>query len=270
MWNLFYRNPRLLALTLALIMVSGIASYNLLPRKEDPTLTKRTAIILTRFPGANAERVEALVTDKIEAELREMEEIKELVSVSRTNISQVTVDLHDTISNTDEVWSRLRDRLDDVTPLLPGDALEPELDETATEIDAYTLITALTWERETPVPYAIFRRLAESLEDDFRALPGTKHTLVTGDPDEEIRVEVDAARLTALGLTSADISNAIQRTDAKVAAHHRANGPGRPSGPGGRRGQSEQDRGGTTFGFGPHRWPAGGGGSGAHGGLTPH
>ena len=75
MWNLFYRNPRLLALTIVLIIVSGLAAYNLLPRKEDPTLTKRNVLILTRFPGANAERVEALVTDKIEAELREMEEI---------------------------------------------------------------------------------------------------------------------------------------------------------------------------------------------------
>lgn len=218
MWNLFYRNPRLLALTIALIVVSGLAAYNLLPRKEDPTLTQRNVLILTRFPGANAERVEALVTDKIEAELREMEEISELVSTSRTNISQISVELHDTIVNTDEVWSRVRDRLSDVTPLLPNGAQEPELDEAVTEVDAYTLITALTWERDTPVPYAIFRRLAESLEDAFRALPGTKHTLVTGDPEEEIRVEVDAAQLTALGLTSADVSNAIRRTDAKVAA----------------------------------------------------
>ena len=158
------------------------------------------------------------MTDKIEAELREMEEIKEIISISRTNISQVNIELHDTIVNTDEVWSRLRDRLDDVTPLLPDGAHEPELDESATEIDAFTLITALTWERDTPVPYAILRRLAESLEDDFRSLSGTKHTLITGDPDEEILVEVDAARLTALGLTSADVSNAIRRTDAKVAA----------------------------------------------------
>lgn len=218
MWNLCYRNPRLLALTIALIVVSGLAAYNLLPRKEDPTLTKRNVLITTRFPGANAERIEALVTDKIEAELREMDEIKTLTSNSRTNISVIMVELHDTIANTAAVWSRVRDRLNDVTPLLPDGALDPEFDETATEIDAYTLITALTWERDTSVPYAIFRRLAESLEDDFRALSGTKNTLIAGDPEEEIRVEVDAAQLTALGLTSADVSDAIRRTDAKVAA----------------------------------------------------
>ncbi len=218
MWNLCYRNPRLLALTIALIIVSGSAAYNLLPRKEDPTLTKRNVLITTRFPGANAERVEALVTDKIEAELREMEEIKTLGSTSRTNISVITVELHDSISETAEAWSRVRDRLSDVAPLLPSGAQDPHFDETATEIDAYTLITALTWKRDTPVPYAIFRRLAERLEDDFRALSGTKNTLIAGDPEEEIRVEVDAAQLTALDLTSADISDAIRRTDAKVAA----------------------------------------------------
>lgn len=57
MWNLFYRQPRLLALTILLIVVSGLAAYNLLPRKEDPSLTQRNAMIITRFPGANADRV---------------------------------------------------------------------------------------------------------------------------------------------------------------------------------------------------------------------
>ena len=218
MWNLFYRQPRLLMLTVLLILVAGIAAYNLLPRKEDPSLTQRNAMIKTRFPGADAERVEALVTEKIEAELREMEEIKEINSTSRTGISIINAELFDTISDPDDVWSRLRDRLDDVAPTLPAVASEPEFDDADTEIDAYTLIAALIWEREGPVPYAILRRLAEDLEDRFRALPGTKHTLLAGDPKEEIRVEVRASQLASLGLTSTDVSRAIARTDAKVAA----------------------------------------------------
>ena len=80
MWNLFYRNPRLLMLTLSLILVTGLSAYTLLPHKEDPALVQRVATVLTRFPGASAERVESLVTENIEEALREIEEIDEISS----------------------------------------------------------------------------------------------------------------------------------------------------------------------------------------------
>ena len=71
MWNLFYRNRRLLILTVGVIVVAGLASYQVLPRREDPELTDRFASVKTIFPGADAERVEALVTEKLEEEIRE-------------------------------------------------------------------------------------------------------------------------------------------------------------------------------------------------------
>ena len=55
--SLYYRNPRLLALTLILIIVAGLASLQLLPRTEDPQLTARDAQIFVTFPGADAKRV---------------------------------------------------------------------------------------------------------------------------------------------------------------------------------------------------------------------
>lgn len=55
MFTLFYRNSRLLILTIVLIAVWGISSYFTLPRLEDPELVSRTAVVSTFFPGANAE-----------------------------------------------------------------------------------------------------------------------------------------------------------------------------------------------------------------------
>ena len=66
MADLFYRNPRLLVLTICLILVAGLSSYSVLPRMEDPLTTERAANVNTLFPGADAERVESLVTDKLE------------------------------------------------------------------------------------------------------------------------------------------------------------------------------------------------------------
>ena len=91
--NLFYRSPRLLVLFLALIAVSGLAALQLLPRAEDPELTSRNAQIYVAFPGADADRVEALVTERIEDLLGEFEEIKEIKSYARPGLSTTAIEL---------------------------------------------------------------------------------------------------------------------------------------------------------------------------------
>ena len=46
----------------------------------------------------------------------------------------------------------------------------------------------------------------------------TREVDTFGDPDEEITVEVDAARLATLGLTAGDIARQLDSSDAKIAA----------------------------------------------------
>ena len=73
--TLLYRNFRLLILTILLIFVWGFSSFQGLPRLEDPELTPRAAVVRTFFPGASADRVEALVTEVLEEEIAEVEEV---------------------------------------------------------------------------------------------------------------------------------------------------------------------------------------------------
>ena len=216
MWSLFYRRPRLLILTLCLIFIWGFFSYQLLPRMEDPNLTQRSAVVTTRFPGASPERVESLVTEAIEQELFEIEEIDSIDSFSTLGFSTIFVILQDKITDADEIWSRVRDRLADVTAVLPQGASEPEYQEI--DARAYTMLAGLTWDLDAPANYAILSRLAEELEADLRALQGTEKIKLFGAPQEEIVVEINPADLSALGLTPQELSKQIQMSDAKVSA----------------------------------------------------
>ena len=60
MADLFFRNIRLLVLSVVLVLAWGFFSYQGLPRQEDPELVSRIAVVQTAYPGADAERVEAL------------------------------------------------------------------------------------------------------------------------------------------------------------------------------------------------------------------
>ena len=61
-------------------------------------------------------------------------------------------------------------------------------------------------------------RYAEILQDRLRGLSGTKLVRLFGAQQEEILVEIDARKLTSLGLTAEQVSGAIARADAKVRA----------------------------------------------------
>lgn len=216
MWNLFYRNNRLLILTLCLIFVWGLSSFQVLPRLEDPTITQRFGLITTNFPGANPYRVESLVTQKIEEQLKQIPEIKTLESNSSVGTSIVVVRLKDNITEADKVWSRVRDRLDDVTPQLPQGTSNPKYEDIETK--AYGMIVALTWESKTPPNYQILGRLGEDLKDELYSINGSEKVELRGKPDEEIVVAITQAELAQLGITPQELSGQIRLSDGKVAA----------------------------------------------------
>ncbi len=216
MFDLYYRNTRLLVLTICLILVAGGSSFWILPRLEDPPLTKRVAMVRTIFPGASAERVESLVTEPLEDVLDDIEEIKQVTSTSLAGISSIVIELKDTIYEVDQIWSRVRDKLDDARVDLPPDALKPEFDEA--QMSAYAMITALTWQRNDPPNHAVLVRLAEELKDRLQRLRGTDTIDTFGQRDEEIVVEVHSEQLAQLGLSAADVAGQLRASDAKVTA----------------------------------------------------
>ncbi len=218
MATLFYRNFRLLILAILIIITWGISAFFTLPRLEDPELVPRIAIVTTFWPGADAKRVETLVTDKIEAELSEIEEIKSYDSSSRAGSSIINIELLDSVEeiNADRVWLRVRERLNQAATQLPAGTSKPRLEEL--EVKAYALITALIWEQDSEANYGIITRLSEILKDELLGLPGTEKVEDFGNPQEEIAVEIDAVQLASIGLTPQQLSVQIQESDAKVSA----------------------------------------------------
>ncbi|KAI9134276.1 efflux RND transporter permease subunit [Acaryochloris sp. CCMEE 5410] len=216
MLNLFYRNRQLLILSIALIVVWGLSSFLTLPRLEDPEITPRFATVTTFWPGASAERVESLVSERIETELQEIEEIEEIDSTSSLGVSVVVVELSDAVPDVNPIWAQVRSKVEDTIPDLPPDSLKPEFDQS--DLKASALIVALTWDLEGDPNYTILTRVAAGLEDRLRGIPGTDKIEVFGDPQEEILVEINQAELANLGLTPAEVARQLQASDAKVSA----------------------------------------------------
>ncbi|MDJ0748434.1 MAG: efflux RND transporter permease subunit [Woeseiaceae bacterium] len=217
--SLFFHNTHLLVLAVAVIVMAGLSAFSNLPRIEDPRITTRNALIITPFPGASAERVEALVTRKIEEELREVEEIKTINSTSRANISLISVELDDDItSKTNErAFSRIRDKLADAEADLPATAGKPDFDDER-GASAFAILLALNAADGDPYALGLLSRLGEELADRIRNLPGAERVGIYGDTQEEITVTLDRGEMAAQGLSSATIAQIVGAADPKNAA----------------------------------------------------
>ncbi len=218
MLTLFYREWRVFALAIGIIVVTGLTALSTIGRQEDPTITNLFTTITTPFPGASPARVESLVTEKIEEELKKIAEIEEITSISREGFSLVVVELSQMISDEEiEVaWSEIRDALSDAARNFPVGVPDPEFDND--KFGAYTAISVLTPSDDGYVEPSQLQRYAELLRDQLRQLPGARLVRLFGEQLEEVLVTVDARRLSDLGLSPSAVVEAIRRADSKVRA----------------------------------------------------
>ncbi|MEL7237879.1 MAG: efflux RND transporter permease subunit, partial [Planctomycetota bacterium] len=161
--TLYFRNRYLLVLTILVLLATGALASLTLPVFEDPIIVRRNPLVLTQVPGASAERVESLVTEKIEEELRTIPEIKTVTSTSRAGISVVNIELQDaTVAGENErIFSQIRDKLSEAQRQFPADASPPILEDQR-GATAYTVIAGFKWTADTPADFGILTRHAEA------------------------------------------------------------------------------------------------------------
>ncbi|MEC7482300.1 MAG: efflux RND transporter permease subunit, partial [Pseudomonadota bacterium] len=218
-YTLFYRRGHLLILSLLVLVTAGLSALGSLPRIEDPRIDTRNALIITQYPGASAERVEALVSDVLEDRLREIFEIKEVKSTSRAGISIILIETQDWINNSsnEQLFSEIRDAIGAAAESFPEGAMAPVFDEKR-GATAFTLLLSVRADHFENTPITLTARLAQELTDRLRNVNGTELVRVYGAPQEEISVNIDPIKLAATGLTLQQVSNLISRADPKLPA----------------------------------------------------
>ena len=212
----FLRNPYLLFMTIAVVLVSGYSALQSLAQIEDPRIANRFPLVVAPFPGASAARVEALVAEPLENALDEIDEIKNVQSTSRNGIATLMVELADEVTEetNDGVFSRVRTKIEEAATQLPPGALEPSVDDQLLPV-AFTRIVALLWQGDGDPPLGVMTRRAEDLADQLRSVAGTELVRVYGGAQEEISVQVDGDELQFLGLSVGALAQRVAAADSR-------------------------------------------------------
>lgn len=200
---------RITVMVLATIVLLGLAMYSNLSRDSMPPYTVRVANVISSFPGASPERVEQLVTDKIEKVVQELPELKEVTSTSRTGLSVVSVTLKDEVpkAKMQAVWDRLRRKLNSIKGLPQG--VQPNLNDDGVG-DVYGIVVGIMSDGYS---YAEMKEYADDIKDDLIKIPDAAKVEMGGEQGERVFVEFDNARLKEYGLSASKLQQSISVTN---------------------------------------------------------
>src|SRR4029077_8736363 len=100
-------------------VVWGLLSYVAMPKRKDPEIPVRVAAALIAWPGASAEKLEQLVTRKIEEKIAENNKIEHIDSTTRSGVAVVTFSVQEGVTDTSKEFDDIKLRLDTLTGSLP-------------------------------------------------------------------------------------------------------------------------------------------------------
>jgi multidrug efflux pump subunit AcrB len=196
---------RVTLVVLLVILVAGVQAYLGMPQSEDPGFTIRTAMVITYFPGASPQRVEQLVTDKIEKAIQELPEVDVINSQSKTGVSIVMVDIQERYKQMRPIWDNLRRKVDRVRSDLPDGVIGPNVNDEFG--DVFGTVINLTGDGYT---YAELKDVADDVRDEILLIGEVAKVEIHGEQEERVFVEYNNARLAELGLSPGQLKNILE------------------------------------------------------------
>ncbi|MGP7733746.1 efflux RND transporter permease subunit [Oceanimonas smirnovii] len=197
-------------MTCLLLLVGGYISYQSLGRFEDPEFVIRQAVISTPYPGALPEQVAEEVTEVIEEAVQQLQELKEVTSVSRMGDSLVKVEIDMRFAHSarelEQVWDKLRRKVNDAQRQLPPGAGPSVVNDDFG--DVYALFFAVTGEGFTLQQIKDYLR---GLERELLQVPGVARIATLGAPQEAIYLEISAAQAARLGVPLSNIYQTLRQ-----------------------------------------------------------
>ena len=207
----FVNQQLLMWLTIVILVVGSVASIMSLRRENFPKVDFQQARITTVFPGASPVDVEQRVTIPIEEELREIEGLKKVRSISRQSVSEINVQVDMNESDPDEVLEEVRRVLARITDLPPEVTEPPVFNEIKSGTFPVVEISLYGAKNEIEL-----NEQARFFEKQLEKVTGVARVDVFGKRDREWHILVKPERLARYNVSLLDVSAALRGRNVNV------------------------------------------------------
>lgn len=197
--------PVATAMAFIAILLFGLVSLKKLPLDIMPEMELPTLTIMTVYPGASAKEVEEQVTKVLEEILAGTEGLKDITSDSQENISFIALQF-DWGTNITDAANDARDLMELTKRKLPDDAENPIIYKVNSSLFPI-LVYGVTADENY---YGINQIIKDKIVSPLKMVKGVGSVVYIGQPEREIKVNVDPQKLSAYGMSISQISTILK------------------------------------------------------------
>jgi hydrophobe/amphiphile efflux-1 (HAE1) family protein len=203
--------PVATAMAFLAVLLFGLVSLKMLPLDVMPAMELPSLTVVTVYPGASANEVEDQVSRVLESTLSGAENLKNIRSVSRENVSIVSLE-YNWGSDVTEAANNARDLMERVKSQLPSGSKEPFIIKVNSSMMPVLIYSVTASDN--------YNGLGQILEDDIasplRKVEGVGSVIYMGQPEREIRINVNPSRLDAYNLSIAQIATILKAENVSI------------------------------------------------------
>lgn len=213
MTEFFIKRPVFSLSSFILLLLAGLFVFQKLQLREYPTLSGNTIMIITTYPGANADTMESMVTTPIEAALQGIDNVDYIDSTSSSGSSRITVNLK-TTADENKAVTQIETALSSVMSHLPNGVNNPQIKE-ADASSMPDLVLSYTSQRMSPG--AITDYITRNLEPVLSNIDGVGELQIMGNRQYAMRIWLDPYKMRAYGITAAEVEAALSKENVQAA-----------------------------------------------------
>ena len=202
----FIRKPIATSLLIAAIVLVGLASYPLLPVAPLPRVEFPTIQVTGTLPGASPETMASTVAQPLERNFSQIAGVSQMTSISVQGSTQVVIQF-ELDRNIDAAALDVQAAINNAGGQLPKNLPNPPIFRKVNPADSPILILAV---QSDILPLIEVDDYADNiLSQQISQIDGVSQVSIGGEQKRAVRVQVDPARLAAMGLTLEDVRSML-------------------------------------------------------------
>jgi hydrophobe/amphiphile efflux-1 (HAE1) family protein len=210
------RQPVFATMVMVALLVLGLFAYWRLPVEQMPDIAPPMASIALNYPGAAPEAIENSMIRPIENVINTISGIDKIFATAREGGGYMWVEMYMTADPV-EVTQQIRDKIADIAPAFPRDALPPRVTRTMEDENQQPIVTLAVHSKVRTL------RELSTLTDQvivkhLQNQPGVGNVAVSGEVPRQVQVLLNPEQMRSYGVGVDEVVAAIQRANRDLPA----------------------------------------------------
>ena len=214
---IFIARPKFAFVISIVITLAGLIALQIIPVAQYPDITPPVIEVSARYPGASAEVLEQTVAAPIEAEVNGVDDMI-YMSSSSSNDGSYTLNVSFAVGTDPDLAAiNVQNRVAQATPMLPEEVSRQGVSVKKKSTNMLMVINLVSPDRTHDALF-LSNYASINIRDAVIRLPGVGDAAILGALDYGMRIWLNPDRMTSLGLSTADVVNAIRAQNIQASA----------------------------------------------------